>query len=313
MIGRESVVGAVDVGSNTVKLTVARRAPDGTLDVLAEDAETVRLGAGVAARGSLAEDRVDAAMVALARFAATAGAMGATRLIGVATEATRRASNGPEFLRRVRDETGWDLLAITGDEEAALTFRGLALEVDLAGQVTVADIGGGSTEIIDAVDGEIQSAVSLRLGSGALTDLVDPADPPTTADIEACVTAALDTLASGGVHGGSGGRLIAVGGTGQYLARLVPDAHRVGTADIGRALDRCREVPAAALALRLGIQEARARVLPAGIAIVRALDQTVRPAHVQVARSGLRAGLLLEAFDAMVGKSSDPGPGLDGA
>ncbi|MEJ7761266.1 MAG: hypothetical protein WKF80_00570 [Thermomicrobiales bacterium] len=298
---RAPVIGAVDVGSNTVKMTVARRRPDGTLQTLARDAETVRLGAGLAVRGSLADDRVEAALAALTRFAAVARDQGATRLVGVATEATRRASNGAEFLRRVRDETGWELAAITGDEEAAMTFRGLALEIDLTGPVTVADIGGGSTEVIVAVDGEIRSATSLRLGSGALTDLLDPADPPTVADLDACTVAALDILTVGGVTGGIGGRLVAVGGTGEYLARLVPDAHHVTGVEIEAALARCGEEPAAALAAHLGIQGARARVLPAGIAIVRALDRLLRPSHVEVARSGLRAGLLLHTFDMMDG------------
>ncbi|MDQ3513875.1 MAG: hypothetical protein M3462_09465 [Chloroflexota bacterium] len=299
MGGRSAVVGAVDVGSNTVKLTVARRRSDGTLRVLAADAETVRLGAGLAERGTLAGDRVDAALVALTRFGEIARSHGATRLVGVATEATRRASNGGEFLRRVRDETGWDLLAISGEDEAALTFRGLAIEVDLAGAVVVADIGGGSTEVIHADDGVIRSTTSLRLGSGALTDLLVPADPPTVADVDACTAAALDILRQGGVAGGRGGRLIAVGGTGEYLARLVPDAHRVIGAEVETALARCREMPAAMLATHLGIQEARARVLPAGIAIVRALQQVLRPIYIEVARSGIRAGLLLDTFERM--------------
>ncbi|HEV2108842.1 MAG TPA: hypothetical protein VGR16_11310, partial [Thermomicrobiales bacterium] len=94
-------------------------------------------------------------------------------------------------------------------------------------------------------------------------------------------------------------RLIAVGGTGEYLARLVPDAHDVGSAEIETALGLCRELPSDRLAARLGIPPARARVLPAGISIVRALMDRLRPERVEVARSGIRTGLLLAAFAEM--------------
>ena len=75
------------------------------------------------------------------------------------------------FLDRVRDETGIDVRVVDGQDEAALTFRGVAADTDLTGSVVVADIGGGSTELISARDGVMQMVRSLPLGSG-------PADRP---------------------------------------------------------------------------------------------------------------------------------------
>src|SRR5688500_2555064 len=147
-------VAAFDIGSNTIKMTVARPGAEGGLDEFAWNAETVRLGAGLEASGRLADDRIEAALDALGRFAAEARAHGAGRLIAVATEATRVADNGAAFLDRVRRETGIEVRTITGDEEARLTFLGLAVTLDVDGQTVVADIGGGSTEIIAARDGE---------------------------------------------------------------------------------------------------------------------------------------------------------------
>ncbi|MBA2277136.1 MAG: hypothetical protein H0W06_05175 [Chloroflexia bacterium] len=296
IFSQRPVVGVVDAGSNTVKLTVARPGRDGGVDELAAAAETVRLGAGLARSGVLAVDRIEAAMAALHDFAAIARRYGATRLVGVATEAIRRAANGPAFLDRVRAETGWEIAVISGDEEAALTFRGLALDVDLTGMVVVADIGGGSTEVIVAESGTIQHAHSTALGSGALTDALVPSDPPTAAELDACAVAATAVLAAIPLPTDGPVRLIAVGGTGEYLARLVSAAHHVGASEIAAALRLCREHPSHRLAMRLGIPPARARVLPAGIAIVRALADRLQPLRIEVARSGVRTGLLLATF-----------------
>lgn len=300
------VIGVVDLGSNTIKLTVARPGQGGGIEELATAAETVRLGAGLAASGRLADDRVMAALATLRGFAALAREHGASRLIGVATEATRRASNGSAFLQRVRDETGWELRVISGDEEAALTFKGLSAEFDLSGGVVVADIGGGSTEIVQAEDGTITSAQSLQLGSGALTEAHLLADPPTSAEIAACTGAAEHALAGLSLTHGEALRLIVVGGTGEYLARLVSATRDLDAVQVEAALARCQERPADDLAARLGISPARARVLPGGITIVQALVKRIRPTRIEVARSGIRTGLLLETFASLPTIETNP-------
>lgn len=293
------MVAAVDVGSNSIKMTVGRPTNDGAIDEVAIASDTVRLGAGLDQTGRLADDRIEAALTTLTRFAADARALGAVRLIGVATEATRIATNGATFLDRVRRETGWELHSISGDEEARLTFRGLATTTDLAGPLVVADIGGGSTELIAASDGEIRFSQSLPLGSGRLTDRLIVADPPTSAELAACRSAAAERLPKVIDLGGDKGspvRLIAVGGTGEYLGRLLgATAFQVEAVD--RALAEVMEIRSTELAVRLAIQPARARVLPAGIAIVRAVAELVGASKIEVARSGIRTGLLLAAFD----------------
>ena len=202
-----------------------------------------------------------------------------------------------DLLDRLRLETGIEVRAIGGDEEATLTFRGLAATTDVSGDLVVADIGGGSTEVIVAADGEMRGARSLPLGSGRLTDRLVPSDPPTAAELAACRAAAGELLSGLDLElplpVGAGTRLIVVGGTGEYLARLVPDAHRIVPALIDAVLEGLQRVPAARLAAQLSIPAARARVLPAGGAIVAALADRIAPGRIEVARSGIRAGLLL--------------------
>ncbi len=298
--GDDRRLAAIDVGSNSIKMTIARLEPTGEIDEIAWAVETVRLGAGLDASGRLADDRMEAALATLARFAATARDHGAARIVAVATEATRAAANGAEFLDRVGRETGIELRIVDGAGEADLTFRGLAATADIAGDVVVADVGGGSTELIVAADAQVRGSRSLPLGSGRLTDRLVASDPPTGAELDACRQTAADLLAGLDpalpMPTGAAVRLIVVGGTGEYLGRLVPDQRRIVPDAVDAVLDRLSQVPSRELAERLSVAEARARVLPAGIAIVAAVADRIAPGRIEAARSGLRRGLLIDEF-----------------
>ena len=291
------VVGVVDVGSNSIKLTVATRDSFGKIIELITALETVRLGSGLGTTGRLSDDRIQSAIDALRDFASIARDHGATELIGIATEATRQAANGEEFLVRVRLETGWDVAAIDGDREADLTFRGVASLGNVSGLTVIADIGGGSTELIEAEDGIIVEARSLPIGSGTLTDAFLTSDPPTEAEIAAAaddISARLNPYVS--PHN-SAPRMIAVGGTAEYLARLVGRGALVAVVEIDLGLEICLSTPSDELANLIDIPAARARVLPAGIVVIRELTAALGVSQVEVAASGIRTGLLLETFD----------------
>ena len=290
---------AIDIGSNSIKLTVARRLRDG-MEEFFWSSETVRLGEGMEATGRLGEARMAAATDTLARFAETARELGAERTLAVATEAIRVAANGSEFLAAVVRATGIEAAIVDGDREAALTFAGLAATVDLRGSMVVADIGGASTELIVALDGLVLGARSFPIGSGRLTDRFVREDPPLPSELTRCRGAAAATVAGEPttmpLPAGAGVRLTLVGGTGEYLGKLVDVEQGITAAAVERVLDRLAGVPASALAVELAVVEARARVLPAGVAIAAAVADLVRPDAIGVARSGIRAGLLLEAF-----------------
>jgi exopolyphosphatase/guanosine-5'-triphosphate,3'-diphosphate pyrophosphatase len=290
------VIAAFDIGSNTIKMTVARGLGRDLLEEFLWRSETVRLGVGIDQTGRLADDRVEAAADTIARFAAEARAHGATRLIGVATEATRVATNGGAFLERIRTESGIELTTISGDREADLTFRGLAATTDLDGRVLVADIGGASTELIAAEDERVTFSRSLPLGSGRLTDRHVAHDPPTRDDLTACHDEAVRQLRSLEHELGPRERLIAVGGTGEYLMPLVPHDGPATAQEVDDVLAYFETVTAEQLAARLSIPVARAKVLPAGVAIVRALAGLTEPVAIEGAMSGIRTGLLLAAF-----------------
>jgi exopolyphosphatase / guanosine-5'-triphosphate,3'-diphosphate pyrophosphatase len=294
--GDGPAIAAFDIGSNTIKMTVARQDSLEHLTEFLWRSETVRLGAGIDQSGRLADDRIEAAAKTIARFAQEARENGATRLIGVATEATRVAANGQDFLDRVQTESGIELRTISGDQEAELTFRGLAATTNLDGRLLVADIGGASTELIAADNKRVEFSQSLPLGSGRLTDRHVKSDPPTRFELTACHDEAVQQLRSLRKDLGARERLIAVGGTGEFLIPLIPHNDGATVQDVDDVLAFFETVTAEELAARLKIPIARARVLPAGVVIVRALADLTCPSVIEGAMSGIRTGLLLAAF-----------------
>jgi exopolyphosphatase / guanosine-5'-triphosphate,3'-diphosphate pyrophosphatase len=293
---RPDTIAAFDIGSNTIKMTVGHRRNTDSVEETIWRAETVRLGQGIDQTGRLSDDRIEAAAETIARFAKEARDHGASRLIGVATEATRVAENGSEFLDRIRTETGLEVTTISGDREADLTFRGLAATIDISGRLLIADIGGASTELISANDQKVEFSTSVPLGSGRLTDRHVRHDPPTPDEVAACREEAIDVFRPMVDRLGQRDRLVAVGGTGEYLMPLIPHDGPATVEDIDHALEYLSTVSAAELSARLGMPLARAKVLPAGVAIVRALADLTLPKTIEGARSGIRTGLLLAAF-----------------
>ena len=291
---RAAVAAALDIGSNTIKLTVAR-VGDGTVDVLLSRSETVRLSFGLDQSGRMADDRVEAAMSALRTFVSLARKRGAERIVAVATEAMRVATNGPEVRGRIERELGITVEVITGDREADLTFLGVMATTDPTGDLILADVGGASTELIVATDGERRFSRSLPIGSGRMTDRHVQTDPPTADELAGVRAAVVDAASGLSLPQVAEARMLIIGGTGEFLFRLAPEgATSVSPALLETMVARMTTIPALELTSLISIPEARARVLPAGATIALGIADVVGPASVSAGPSGIRMGLLLE-------------------
>jgi exopolyphosphatase/guanosine-5'-triphosphate,3'-diphosphate pyrophosphatase len=286
-----SIIAVFDIGSNSVKMSVGRCGDDGSSREFAWRSATTRLSAGVDRTGRLADERMDATLAALEEMALQARALGARELIAVATEATRIASNGPQFLDRIHESTGIAVEPIPGDREVALTFLGLSRTVDRNGTMVVADIGGGSTELIVSVDGTMVSGKSWPIGSGRITDELPPGDPPDASTLQSMRESVRERLREAGLPERSA-RLVIVGGTGEFLGRLLPRDFPVPVSLVETALNRTSTLTAADLSRKIDINIDRARVLPAGIATALAIADICCPTILIGAPSGIRAGLL---------------------
>ena len=139
---------ALDLGTNNCRLLIARPQGPG-FAIVDAFSRVVRLGEGLAATGRLSDDAVERTLAALRVCADKLRRRDVTLARSVATEACRRAVNGPEFIARAREETGIHLDVITAEEEARLAVLGCHVLIEPGDDpALVFDIGGGSTELV---------------------------------------------------------------------------------------------------------------------------------------------------------------------
>jgi len=196
-------VAAIDCGTNSIRLLVADGGPVGLTDVHRE-MRVVRLGEGVDETGRLSPAAIERTRLALVDYAACIRSLGATEMRMVATSASRDAANAAEFRAVVRQILGVEPEVITGLAEAALSFVGAVANLPgVADPVLLADIGGGSTELVlgsvlatslvpgsmltQPVEPTVTAAHSMDVGCVRLTERRLHDDPPTGAQIQAAL------------------------------------------------------------------------------------------------------------------------------
>jgi len=306
-------LGAIDIGSNSVRLLVAEALRGGTYRILDEEREPTRLGRSASTEGWLDEESMDRTLAALRTFKEIATGYQVTRLRTIATCAVREARNGPEFCRRIREEVGLEVEVISGEREARLAFLSVQHAFDLAGRNTiVADIGGGSTEIVFATGNLIESIFSTPLGAVRLTEqfaLGECCEGPEAArslerldDEIAGVLKKRTTKPLFAPH-----VLVGCGGTFTTLAELVMATKRqaemplagykVSHAEIRHLRDRLRKMPLRARRGMPGMTPDRADIIVAGLSIVDALMRRFNVNTLAIHTRGVRDGLLREMID----------------
>jgi exopolyphosphatase / guanosine-5'-triphosphate,3'-diphosphate pyrophosphatase len=286
---------AIDVGSNTVLLTVAEYDPDSGLVTIEQGEDQPRLGGGLGASGRLSEEAMTRALTSLARMRDTCRRLGVARLAAVATAAVREAENGAEFVERVR-ALNIPLRIISAETEAALSYRSAAYRFPSGDRTLVGDIGGGSLELIGAVNGRVRLSRSLSLGAVRLTELEKPLGNLRN-DVRGALEAAVADEWTRSLVIGSGGTFTSIAGV--VLAHRGSSSlsvHRTVVTrpeveDLLRWLaamspEQRRQVP--------GLKPERADIIVAGLAVVAELLDRVGAGSVTVSGYGLRDGMLLE-------------------
>ena len=185
-----STVAAIDCGTNSIKILIGAFDQDGPPDIVLRESRVVRLGQGVDRTGVLADEALERTFAAIDEFAELIRSHGVPprRVRFCATSATRDASNAAVFREGVRRRLGVEPEVLSGDEEAALVFAGAIAAQDPmpAEPVLVVDIGGGSTELVLGEGGQRHST-SMNIGSVRLHERHLHSDPPTAAEVAACV------------------------------------------------------------------------------------------------------------------------------
>jgi exopolyphosphatase / guanosine-5'-triphosphate,3'-diphosphate pyrophosphatase len=298
-------VAVVDIGTNSTRLLVAD-VTGGRVAELARRSIVTRLGDRVDATGQLDAAAMERVFATLADYRACIDAHGAQATTAVLTSAVRDAANGAEFTETVRVRFGLQARTIAGAEEAALTFAGATSERPRDGRaVVVADIGGGSTELVAGRDGEVSFFVSAQAGVVRQTERHLHDDPPAPGQL-AALRAEWRELLRAEVPAEvreSAGELIAVAGTATSSAAIelglepydparVP-GHRLGTATLEALLDRLAALPERERRDVRGLQPDRAPTIIAGVAMLLETAEAFGRANLEVSEHDLLRGCAL--------------------
>jgi exopolyphosphatase/guanosine-5'-triphosphate,3'-diphosphate pyrophosphatase len=292
------VCACIDIGTNTTRLLVAQPAPGGLRELLAQRVFT-RVGGATGPDGTIAPAKLAEVVDVVICQAKAARDLGCGAVRAVATAAIRDAPNRAELVAAVRAATGVELEILSADDEARLAFQGATrtLPAPPTGTVGVVDLGGGSTEIaVGTMAGGVQWWTSVALGSGSLVDAHVRHDPPAAPEIAAMRHHAATAFA--GVTPPPADLALGVGGSATSLRRLAGD--RLDAAALGAALDELAATPAAEVAERHGLDAERVRLLPGALALLEQVTSALGT-PLEVARGGLREGVILAGIDAASG------------
>ena len=312
---------AIDIGSNSVRLLVAEALRGGTYRILDEEREPTRLGRSVSEKGQLDDESMERTITALRTFKQIAAGYQASSLRTIATCAVREARNGPEFCRRVREQVGLEVEVISGDREARLAFSSVQNAFDLSGKnVIVADIGGGSTEVVFATGNLIESIFSTPLGAVRLTEQFALGEGAVAETFQRDISRMEEEIALClkkrttrplfAPH-----FLVGCGGTFTTLAELmmatkkevdIPVAgYKVSHAEVRHLLDRLLKMPLRSRRSMAGMTPDRADIILAGLSIIDALMKRFRVNTLMIHTRGVRDGLVREMIDEAVGTTVD--------
>ena len=328
---QEHTYAALDLGTNSCRLLIAWAAPAGSgqdgFRVIDSFSRIVRLGEGVSRTGELSAAAIERTLGALEICRDKMRARGVTRSRLIATEACRSASNGAEFLAKVREETGLELEIVDRETEARLAAAGSAPLADSAAEgVILFDIGGGSSELvwlagaappcaqsIDMALGErIRFWVSLKLGVVTLAEEFGGIEV-SGAMFEAMIAHAARELESfvamaDGERRGRHFHLLGTSGTvttiaGVFLGLARYDRRRVdglwmSSGQVDHAVASLRKMTYEERAANGCIGHGRADLVLAGCAILEAIRRAFPADRVRIADRGLREGMLIQLIRA---------------
>lgn len=298
MMAETPSVGAVDIGTNSVRLLIL--APDGT--TLEREMVITRLGQGVDRSGSLHPDAIARTIEVLRAYRVLLEKHRVERVRATATSAARDAGNRDLFFSESEAVLGTRPEVISGEEEATLSFRGATSGLSPErGPFLVVDIGGGSTEFVLGTTAP-EALISVPLGAVRMTERCIENDPPTAAELSACAEATRAALADvkREVPYQRARMMIGLAGTITSLASLSKGSLRYDPlvthhSRLQRVLVKalCERLSSVALAERRGMlaEPKRAEVLVAGAVVLHTIMEELAIDELMVSESDILDGL----------------------
>lgn len=311
---------AIDIGSNSTRLVIAEAHLDSRYRILDEERESTRLGRALASTGKLDQESMDATLSTLRRFLAIISGLEVESVRAIATCAVREATNGEEFCKTVLDQLSLPIEVISAEQEAQFAFHSVRRRFDLAGKNSVlADIGGGSTEIVMASGEHIESIYATRLGAVRLSEKfgggqslagddfyrmqkwIDQELKKTTQKPK---TAPHMLIGSGGTFTNLANMILAAKGQ----SHLPVSGFQIARAEVSHLIDRLRKM---SLKLRrevTGLNPDRADIIVPGLTVIDRIMRRFKVNQLQVHSFGVRDGLLLSMIESLQGTQNPEPP-----
>lgn len=307
----------IDIGSNSIRLLAVELIDAASWRVLAEERAMTRLAQGLARTGEISPEAMARSVEAIGRFKGQADKLGVTRVLAFATAAVREAANRRDFVSLVHDRAGLHLELVSELDEGRLTHRSVARVFDLAqGDAAVADIGGGSLEVVLSQRGIITANTSMPLGAVRVTEAFGGADSCAGVRFKEMRRHAKDLIAQRvtkpevppAMLVGCGGTFttlltLAAASRGVMIDRNSPALTTLGPVSRAQVIALLKDLRALSLEERLrvpGLPSDRADIVIAGLCVIERLMAHLGLSQVHVHPGGFREGLLLRMIDQAV-------------
>ncbi|HEY7086969.1 MAG TPA: Ppx/GppA phosphatase family protein [Tepidisphaeraceae bacterium] len=299
---------AIDVGSNSVHMIVAQADPDGAVTTLWRMKEMVGLGRMSFPSHKLTRESMDNAMTALARFQQAAQQRQAEKIVAVATSAIREATNGGDFIMRIKRELGLYVRVISARDEARLIYLAVRHAMELRDKPhLIIDIGGGSVEFIVGDSKHAMMLESSKLGAARMSAQFVKSDPIDKRDCDKLRRHYDEILTPICEHilAHKPVKVIGTSGTLECIATLCGSTAEsnghgegaIGTIEQDKSEKVCAELLESNTKERArmrGLDDQRRDQIVAGAMLVDELFKRLRLRRIQICGSALREGILLD-------------------
>ena len=299
----------IDLGSNSVRMTITQIKDDGTTKVTHLLKEMVRLSEDMGAEKILQEEPIKRTLEALKNFEEVYENLPNLHIEALATAAVRAATNQAEFLQLVKKKVGIDFEVITGEREAYLDFLGVTRTLDVGEECLIMDTGGASTELILVKQNQVSHLISLPLGSVTISQAFNLDNKIKASDLFLAMTDVEKDLTDiDWLVDAHKTKLVVLGGSNRTLAKIArrkidaenpPDIHGF-TLSSDAAFDIFAELVDLDKSEREkipGLAKARADVIVGGLTPISIIMRTLHIPQILFSNHGLREGALFDFMD----------------
>ncbi len=293
----------IDIGSNSIRLVLVRIGPEGNYKIVHDIKESARLAKDFCPDRIIKPQRADMAVRIMKMFGNLCEAVQPDEIIVVATDAVRRALNRDELLDRIKDETGFKVRVLSGQEEAYYDYLGVANSMNITDALLM-DIGGGSTELIWVKDKQAAELISIPFGSVNLTQLYDlnEKSKPEEESLKRTLWENFDKISW--LKNSGSPVLIGIGGSFRNIGRIdrrfkkypldLPHNYQFEVEDVRQIHHNIKNKPLKQRQRIKGLSRDRADIILGATTMVNTLLDYCNIRKLQISGYGLREGILYE-------------------